>query len=113
MKGEAGRGQASAGLRFVIVLLGCVLALLQWRLWFSADGWPEVVRLSNDVAAQQAENEQLATRNARLQAEVRDLKEGFAALEERARSDLGMIGEDESFYLIVPPEEADATQSAR
>ena len=86
--------------------LFCLLAVLQWRLWFSSDGWPEVVRLRNNVAAQVSENEQLAARNARLQAEVSDLKSGFEALEERARSDLGMIGKDESFYLIVPAEEA-------
>ena len=106
MKGAGDNQPASAALRCVIIILGCVLALLQWRLWFSADGWPEVVRLRNDVSAQQAENEQLAARNARLQAEVSDLKEGFEALEERARSDLGMIGKDESFYLIVPPDDA-------
>ena len=74
--------RASQGLRFVIMILVCLLAVLQWRLWFSADGWSEVARLSNSVITQQAENEQLAARNARLHAEVSDLKGGFAALEE-------------------------------
>lgn len=81
-----------------------LLLVLQGRLWLSDEGWPEVMRLRSGVSEQQAENERLAERNARLQAEVSDLKEGFAALEERARADLGMVGEDESFYLFIPPE---------
>jgi len=102
----AGSRQAAATVststRVVIAGLIAILLLLQWRLWFSDDGWPEVLRLRNSVAIQQEENERLAERNARLQAEVTDLKGGFAALEERARSDLGMVGEEESFYLFVP-----------
>ena len=89
---------------FQLSLLGLIalLVLLQGRLWFSDEGWPEVVRLRASVAEQQAEIERLQERNARLKAEVNDLKEGFAALEERARADLGMVGPDESFYLFVP-----------
>jgi len=88
--------------RLVLAGLAALLVALQWRLWLSDEGWSEVIRLRNSVAAQRAENEQLAGQNARLQAEVTDLKDGFAALEERARSDLGMVGENESFYLFVP-----------
>ena len=76
-----------------------LFVLLQGRLWLSDDGWSEVVRLRSSVATQQDENASLAQRNARLQAEVSDLKTGFAALEERARADLGMIGQGESFFL--------------
>ncbi len=96
--------QASVTLstRLVLAGLAALLVALQWRLWLSDEGWSEVVRLRNSVAAQSAENERLAGRNARLHAEVTDLKDGFSALEERARSDLGMVGEDESFYLFVP-----------
>jgi cell division protein FtsB len=65
--------------------------------------------LRSSVAEQQAEIEKLQERNARLKAEVNDLKEGFAALEERARSDLGMIGPEESFYLFVPADAADSS----
>lgn len=93
---------ASFGARAVLAGLVALLVLLQWRLWLSDDGWSEVVRLRNSVAAQVEDNERRAERNARLRAEVADLKGGFAALEERARADLGMIGEDESFYLLVP-----------
>jgi cell division protein FtsB len=95
---------ATIGTRLVLVGLAALTILLQTRLWLSDDGWSEVVRLRNSVAAQQTENENMAQRNARLQAEVTDLKGGFAALEERARSDLGMVGKDESFYLFVPAE---------
>jgi cell division protein FtsB len=91
-------------MRVVVTGLVIVLILLQWRLWLSDDGWPEVSRLREGVASQTQENERLAERNSRLQAEVSDLKGGFAALEERARSDLGMVGADESFYLFVPAE---------
>ncbi len=102
----AGSRQAASSVnmttRVVIGGLIAILLVLQWRLWFSDDGWPEVIRLRDSVASQQAENTALAERNARLQAEVTDLKGGFAALEERARSDLGMVGEEESFYLFVP-----------
>ena len=62
-----------------------------YRIWLSPDGTSEVMRLKEAVAAQQAENERLALRNQQLAAEVRDLKQGFGALEEQARSELGMI----------------------
>jgi cell division protein FtsB len=108
MAKAADAANVSLGLRFVSAGLLCLLLVLQARLWLSDDGWPEVLRLRTGVVEQQTTNEHLAVRNARLQAEVADLKSGFAALEERARSDLGMVGEDESFYLIVPPDENQA-----
>ena len=85
------------------VLLVALLAL-QYRLWVSDNGLREVWRLEQAIAAQQRENDALARRNRALEAEVRDLKEGHAALEERARTDLGMIGANETFYQVVPPE---------
>jgi len=94
----------------LILGLLCLLVLLQVRLWVTDDGWPEVLRLRAGVAAQQAENDRLTERNTRLKAEVNDLKEGFSALEERARSDLGMVGPDESFYMFVPAQD-DAEES--
>jgi len=95
----------SLTLKLSVLGLAALLLLLQGRLWFSDEGWTEVVRLRSSVAEQQAEIERLQERNARLKAEVNDLKEGFAALEERARSDLGMVGPEESFYLLVPAED--------
>ena len=82
-------------------LLAVVLAL-QYRLWLSGDGVREVSRLSEAVDRQKAENEELVERNQQMVAEVSDLKAGMAALEERARSELGMIGRNETFYQVVP-----------
>ncbi len=87
-------------MRILTLLLLMLLTTLQYRLWVSEDGFREVWRLEGRVEAQAAENQHLKDRNAQLDAEVDDLKSGFSALEERARSDLGMVGSDESFYLF-------------
>lgn len=79
------------------------LVLLQYRLWLSSDGVSEVVRLHAAVDTQRSENNKLSDRNRQLSAEVRDLKQGYSALEERARSDLGMVGVNETFFQVVPP----------
>lgn len=79
-----------------------VVVLLQYRLLVSPDGLREMHRLEADVVAQRDGNAALAARNARLAAEVRDLKQGLTALEERARSELGMVAPRESFYQVVP-----------
>jgi cell division protein FtsB len=84
---------------FFGVLLGLLL-LLQVRLWVSEDGFGEMSRLRSQVVLQRHENEELALRNQRLDAEVVDLKGGFAAVEERARADLGLIEPEESFYMF-------------
>jgi cell division protein FtsB len=86
-------------MRGVAVTLVVILALLQLRLWVSEDGFRGVAQLRGQVGTQRAENRQLADRNRRLEAEVADLRQGFSALEERARSDLGLIGPNESFYI--------------
>jgi cell division protein FtsB len=79
-----------------------VVVLLQYRLWLSEDGVRELSRLSVAVERQKAENDELGARNQQLVAEVADLKAGMAAIEERARSELGMIGRNETFYQVVP-----------
>ena len=78
------------------------LLMLQYRLWLSNNGVREVLRMKAAVAAQQQQNAALAERNQQLAAEVHDLKQGYAALEERARADLGMIAGNETFYQVVP-----------
>ena len=80
-----------------------VVVLLQYRIWLSDDGVRDVHRLETAVATQRTENDRLTERNRQLAAEVRDLKSGMGALEERARSDLGMIAGNETFYQVVPP----------
>ena len=93
-------------MKWLAIALLVALLLLQYRLWLSGDGVREVWRLRAAVAAQQAENARLAERNRQLAAEVRDLKQGYAALEERARSDLGMVAGNETFYQVVPQKAA-------
>ena len=90
-------------MKFLVGLLLALLLLLQYRLWLSENGVRESMHLRAAVAAQQAENAALERRNRELAAEVMDLRSGSAALEERARNDLGMIGKAETFYQVVPP----------
>ena len=86
-----------------VLLLGLALLLgwLQYRLWFGIGSAGEVAALEAQVEHQGRENGGLKERNAALAAEVRDLKEGVAAVEERARSELGMIKPGELFYRVV------------
>ena len=89
--------------RIALGLLVIGLLALQYRLWVSPNGVRDLWRTESAIESQRAENEKLRERNRRLAAEVRDLKEGRAAIEERARTDLGMIGKDETFFQVVPP----------
>jgi cell division protein FtsB len=83
---------------FGIIILS---VLLQYRLWFSNGGVLDVYRLKQAIEEQSAENRQLQTRNAALEAEVLDLKQGLDAIEERARRELGMIKRGETFFQLV------------
>jgi len=98
-------------MKWLAAALAVVVVLLQYRIWVSDNGVRQVQRLRQAVAAQQAEDAQLTDRNRQLAAEVRDLKTGMAALEERARSDLGMISRNETFYQVVPARPAGAPAS--
>jgi cell division protein FtsB len=103
-------------MKWFVAALATALLLLQYRIWISGDGVSEVLRLRNAVAAQQADNQRLSDRNRQLAAEVRDLKQGYTALEERARNDLNMVAENETFYRVVPagpPAAAPATPAAQ
>jgi cell division protein FtsB len=88
-------------MRIFSAVLGLCLVLLQYRLWLSDQGVREIVRLQTEIAAQTAANQAQDERNRQLAAEVQDLKVGMGAIEERARSELGMIGSDETFYEVV------------
>ena len=92
--------------RYLLVLLGIAGLGLQAELWFSDDGFRKTRDLRAAVAAQREHNEALRARNAALDAEVVNLKQGQDAAEERARTDLGMIGPDETFYQVVPVADA-------
>jgi len=86
--------------KLVVVLL-LLLGYLQYRLWFGDGSLQEVWQLHREVEAQRDENLRLRERNDALDAEVLDLQQGLDAIEERAREDLGMIKEGETFYQIV------------
>lgn len=88
-------------LRVLLLLLALLLAGLQYLLWLGNGGQREVAEVRQQVATQQAENLRLQERNDALAAEVEDLKSGEAAVEERARSELGMVKPGETFYRVV------------
>lgn len=92
-------------MRILLAILIVLLVLLQAKLWLGDGGYRDVQRLRERVADQQRENTALRERNEQLRAEVEDLREGLDAVEERARSELGMIREGEEFYLVVPSPE--------
>ncbi|MCZ6559511.1 MAG: cell division protein FtsB [Gammaproteobacteria bacterium] len=91
-------------MRFLLLILLALFLLLQYRLWLSDEGMQEMWRLRELVNEQAERNIELEQRNAVLEAEVRDLRQGREAVEERARRDLGMIQEQETFYQIVGDE---------
>ncbi|HTQ72742.1 MAG TPA: cell division protein FtsB [Burkholderiales bacterium] len=82
--------------------LAAFILLLQYPLWFGKGGWRKVWSLEHQVQEQRQTNAALAQRNSALDAEVRDLKQGFEAVEERARYELGLIKQDEVFFQVVP-----------
>jgi cell division protein FtsB len=86
----------------MLIVLGTVAVLLQAQLWLSEGGYRKTMKLRAAVAEQRAMNEGLRERNAALDAEVINLKQGVEAAEERARTDLGLIGPRETFYQVVP-----------
>ncbi|MFP4081027.1 MAG: cell division protein FtsB [Ectothiorhodospira sp.] len=92
-------------MRWLTALLLALLLGLQYKLWIGEGGLLEVYELGRTLEQQRAENRDLQKRNAALEAEVRDLKTGLEAIEERARRDLGMIAEDEIFFQVVDPED--------
>ncbi len=96
-----------SGSRWLLILLAIAGLGLQVELWFSDDGYRKTLKLRAAVAEQRDLNETLRARNSALDAEVVNLKQGRDAAEERARTDLGMIGKAETFYQVVPV--ADAT----
>ena len=88
-------------MKVLIAVLIVVFLLLQYKLWFGDGNMREVWALRDAIEQQKQENRQLLERNAALEAEVQDLKQGLEAVEERARSELGMIKKDETFFQII------------
>jgi len=88
--------------RWMLVILGAAALTLQSQLWFTADGFGKTRKLRTAVAEQRDQNTELKQRNQALDAEVINLKHSSEAAEERARTDLGMIGRKETFFQVVP-----------
>lgn len=91
-------------MRTLTIILIILLVLLQYRFWVGEGSQQEIWRMKKAVDLQQQENEKLRARNKALEAEVQNLKKGLDAIEERARSELGMIKEGETFYQVIEPE---------
>ena len=94
-------------MKTLLAILVVAIILLQLKMWFGEGGYRDVQRLAERVEEQARENDVLAQRNRELQAEVDDLRQGLQAIEERARSELGMVKENEEFYQVVPGRKPD------
>jgi cell division protein FtsB len=88
-------------MRLITIALLALLVLIQYPLWLGKGGWLRVGELDKQVTAARVKNDGLKERNAKLDSEVQDLKNGTAAVEERARFELGMIKKDEIFVQIL------------
>ena len=95
-------------MKFVSIALAVLIALLQYPMWLGKGSWLRVWEVDQQLNAQRDTNRKLALRNEALDAEVRDLKQGLDAIEERARSELGMIKRDEIFFQL--PDERQGAQ---
>ena len=100
-------------MRVLIMLLLIMVLVLQGMLWFSDDGVRKVRQLNAAVAGQIEDNQRLETRNQNLQAEVEDLRMRLEAIEERARTDLGLVREGETFYQVITPDTAPSDSENR
>ena len=87
-------------MKFVFIILLTLLIALQINIWVKKDGYKQMKEIENLIALQTIENENMTIRNNRLKEEIKDLKNGQDAIEEKARIDIGMIKEGEEFYLI-------------
>jgi len=89
--------------RVLTLSLAALIVLIQYPLWLGKGSWLRVWEVDQQIRAQRDSNRQLQARNLALDAEVRDLKVGLEAIEERARSELGMIRQDEIFFQVLDP----------
>ena len=94
-------------MRYINIVLIAILASLQYDLWIGNGGLPSKWHLQNQIKTQRSENQMLKTRNAALTAEVEDLKSGLSAIEERARSELGMIKKGETFIQTIDSKQSE------
>lgn len=91
-------------MKWLTALLFALLCALQYRLWFGKHSVPDYLAMKQEVAEQHQQNVSLVQRNNLLKADINDLKIGLDAIEERARNELGLIKQGETFYRILPTE---------
>lgn len=91
-------------MKWLLLILLSLFVLLQYRLWVSEGSLADVVRLEREVDKQKAANDRLQERNRVLVIEVEELKTGLDSVEERARQDMGMVKEGETFYMLIEPQ---------
>jgi|TARA_B110000196_G_scaffold77942_1_gene66812 cell division protein FtsB len=96
--------------KLVFIILLTLLIALQINIWVKKDGYKQMKEIENLIALQTIENENMTIRNNRLKEEIKDLKNGKDAIEEKARIDIGMIKEGEEFYLINDRNRKGATE---
>ena len=97
-------------MKFIAIILLVLLLMLQYRIWLGDGGLPQVLKLDGDIEQVQQKVEQLQERNKALDAEVIDLKTGLQAIEERARSELGMMHKDDVYYQVIENTDAEHGQ---
>ena len=95
-------------MKWLTLILVALVGVIQYPLWLGKGGWLRVWEVDQQIATQREVNSKLKARNSALDAEVRDLKQGIEAIEERARSELGMVRHDEIFFQVLE----DTTQTA-
>jgi cell division protein FtsB len=99
--------------KVLTLILAALIVLLQYPLWLGKGSWLKVWEVDQQLATQLETNEKLKIRNSALDAEVRDLKQGYDAVEERARNELGMIRQDEIFFQIMEDNEKNTSQAVK
>ena len=99
-------------MKVLTLTLAALIVLIQYPLWLGKGSWFRVWEVDQQIRAQRQTNRQLQARNTALEAEVRDLKVGLEAIEERARSELGMIRQDEIFFQVLEASPAAAPEAA-
>ena len=90
-------------MKFIALLLVLFLVMMQVNIWLTKDGYSRVAEIKELIQDQQKENNEMVSRNSQLKEEIEDLKDGYSAIEEKAREDIGMIKEGEEFYLLTKP----------
>ena len=90
-------------MKIITLLLILLLLIMQANIWLTRDGYSRIDEIRGLIQDQKTENDEMMSRNSQLREEIKDLKDGYAAIEEKARVDIGMIKEGEEFYLITEP----------